>query len=44
MTNNDTMMMIQYLKTRKPREQRTVAVMEVRMTGYGCLVTNFPHL
>ena len=33
-----------YLKTRKPREQRTVAVIEVRMTGYGCLVTSFPHL
>ena len=26
-------MMTVYLKTRKPREQRTVAVMEVRMTG-----------
>ena len=33
-----------YLNTRNPRLASTVAVMEVRMTGYGCLVTSCPHL
>ena len=43
--DTDQFVMIQnYLKTKNPNEHRTVAVMDVRMTGYGCCVMNLPHL
>ena len=32
------------LNFKKPTEEIAVRMRQVKMTGYGCLLTNFPHL